>query len=584
MINSQRPIRQWTIAIITSIMFACGLMLPGVAPAQTDNSVGSSEFLRDGGVEEGANLSYVHLPLILQSSQSGSDPTPTPLPGGSTYTGTQGHVTEIALASSQNYSAVDAYTDVDVTARFTNPSGTTTIVRGFWDGERTWKIRFMPMEAGTWTIAINNNRDDAGLTQQATLQVDPADARGFLRRAQDVPQSFQFDNGERFFPLGQTYYEMVNNVRAGGGWKAAIAKSKEHGINKVRFLVHPWGDAQKTYPVSQPFINNDHDRLDLAHWQALDEIIHELNRQDMLADVILFADTPLAFGSQAQDERVLRYALARFAAFPNVTWCLTNEWEYTDKSPSYWDQMGGIVSAEDPFLRAPMGALRPVSIHNKTGGKNGGRFAFFGSDWPAHASIQYGVRSEYTPHADRWANDSILRNDDQGLPVINEEYGYIGETIKNSGKPYDRSAARSAIWAISVAGGYGSIGDWRADNKGTPVSVASNWRDAAEYDDLLRFKTFWSERGLRFWEFTERNGIVEGNRVYAGGAQSNDQIVVYAADGGKVSLDLPEGRTFAATRYDPRTGATQSLGSQSNDVRLDLPRGQDWVIEFIAQQ
>ncbi len=38
----------------------------------------------------------------------------------------------------------------------------------------------------------------------------------------------------------------------------------------------------------------------------------------MAADLILLADTGRAFGTQAQDERYVRYALARFAIAINL--------------------------------------------------------------------------------------------------------------------------------------------------------------------------------------------------------------------------------------------------------------------------
>src|SRR5690606_38065973 len=100
----------------------------------------------------------------------------------------------------------------------------------------------------------------------------------------------------------------------------------------------------------------------------------------------------LAFGTQEQDERYVRYILARYAAFPNVIWCTTNEWEYTDRDEAYWDTIGEIVRSEDPWM-AEGDAYRLLSIHNATGGRRGGKFSFFDSSWPVHVSVQYGVRN-----------------------------------------------------------------------------------------------------------------------------------------------------------------------------------------------
>src|SRR5437899_2231673 len=38
-----------------------------------------------------------------------------------------------------------------LTAIFTSPKGDTRKVYGFWDGAKTWRVRFMPNETGRWT-------------------------------------------------------------------------------------------------------------------------------------------------------------------------------------------------------------------------------------------------------------------------------------------------------------------------------------------------------------------------------------------------------------------------------------------------
>ncbi len=38
-----------------------------------------------------------------------------------------------------------------LTVQFTSQSGVARTVDGFWDGESTWRVRFMPGEAGRWT-------------------------------------------------------------------------------------------------------------------------------------------------------------------------------------------------------------------------------------------------------------------------------------------------------------------------------------------------------------------------------------------------------------------------------------------------
>src|SRR5215470_3165842 len=42
-------------------------------------------------------------------------------------------------------------------AVFKHDSGRTLEAQGFYDGDRTWRIRFMPLEAGRWTYSTRSN-------------------------------------------------------------------------------------------------------------------------------------------------------------------------------------------------------------------------------------------------------------------------------------------------------------------------------------------------------------------------------------------------------------------------------------------
>jgi hypothetical protein len=441
---------------------------------------------------------------------------------------------------------------------------------------------------GSWSYTIASNQNDSGLQRGGTIDVRPAAAgvRGFLRRDPDNPQSFRFDSGERYFMMGQTYYEIVRAARSDAGsppaWQTAVQKSHQSGMNKVRLLAYPWGGTEATspmfFPDSYPFAGNNHDTLDIAHWSALDRVVRYLSDQGMVADVALFADTTSAFGTQAQDDRYIRYLMARYAAFPNVIWCLTNEWEFTGKPQTYWDHVGSIVRNEDPWM-AQGGALRPLSIHNKTSGATGGKFSFFGSPWPVHAVIQYGTRNQQFSNGDQWGNYSITQNDGHGMPVVNDEYGYIGEAN------FTQTQHRNALWSIAMGGGYGSAGDARVFNDG-PGGVAgiiirsAVWHDAPEYQDIKRYADFWTTRGIRYWEMSEQNALVQsGARVYTLG-KPNTEYVVYAAAGGTIKLAIPSGRNYQVTRYNPRDGSSATLGTISGASQWTLPDSNDWVLDI----
>lgn len=465
-------------------------------------------------------------------------------------------VYEVSLTSAGRWP--DPYRGVAVTATFTGPGSVRQTVRGFWDGGNVFKVRFTPTAEGTWRYAIISSPPDSGLTQTGILQVGPPPAgnHGFLRRDEMYPQSFVWDDGARYFMWGQTYYQMILTALADGPWRAAVDRTAAHGMTKIRLLLTTWcaGESARQ-PCASPFVGGDHAVINLPYWQTLDEIIRYLESKGLVADLIIFTDARTAFGTQAQDERYVRYALARFGAYHNVIWTLTNEWNYTRKPQWYWETIGTIVRREDPWMLSG-GFLRPLSIHQRTRVD----FQFFGSSWPVHAVIQYGLRNGRYPNGDEWGSAGILFNRGRRMPVVNDEYGYLGERPQGVVTIFDRDQHRRVMWGIALAGGYGSAGDCGLNAcDGTAPIFSTRWLDRPEYGDIQRLVRFWTGRGIAYWKMTPANQLIRsGTRVYVL-ANPGAEYVAYAAAGGTFSLDVAAG----AYRYqwlDPATGTIASTG------------------------
>ena len=512
----------------------------------------------------------------------------------------QWQVHEIVLSAAQSYQ--NAYTDVTVTANFSGPNNEQRLVAGFWDSGSRFVVRFTPTTPGDWSYTIESNPADAGLTQTGSFTASPAEAsaKGFVRRDPAYPYSFVYDNGDRYFMMGNTYYDMIRTACAGDRWQEGVLQSASYGINKIRIFVHSLGFGQDHvhpdyYPAVFPFIDDNHDQISIDYWRKVDEVMLFLAEHGMVADLILFmkpfvTDDDLAFGTLEQDERYVRYILARYAAFPNVIWCVTNEWEFTGRDEMYWDHIGGIVRNEDPWMEqaTPDGtALRALSIHHATGGRNGGKFKFFDSDWPVHASVQYGVRNVRFVNGDEWGNYSIVQNHGNAMPVVNDEYGYIGE---DEPLVLTREQHRRALWGIVVGGGYASAGDARIFEDGPDgglarVIMTGHWHEAVEYEDIKRVVDFWTTQGIPYWRMMPQNERVQaGANVYvlgtAADAADTREYVAYAAAGGEFTLTLPKG-TYTVSRFDPRTGESAALEDVTGgNASFALPDTQDWVLRL----
>jgi hypothetical protein len=234
-----------------------------------------------------------------------AEPVPT-IPKWSVY--------ELALTATRTWS--NPYLAVDLKAVFTGPGNESIEVAGFWDGGNTFRIRFTPIEEGTWTYATVS--DDSGLDGQlGTIECTrPADrAHGFVR---DDPQHSRiYDDGTRA------------------------------------------GEARRA-PIDPTALLGDH--LDPAQLRATDRQVQSALTDGQIVEMVPFGARGSFEGTDLQDERYLRYIIARYAAYPNVIWCLVPDRSAAAPKPmQFWHISSGIVRDEDPyFAHGPL--VRPLSV------------------------------------------------------------------------------------------------------------------------------------------------------------------------------------------------------------------------------
>jgi len=105
--------------------------------------------------------------------------------------------------------------DTELTVAFKSPTGKTYSAPGFWDGGKTWRVRFAPVECGVWEYAsmCSNVADGALHGKRGTLGANrykgPLEIyrRGFIKTAPGV-RYFMYADGTPFFYLGDTHWSM----------------------------------------------------------------------------------------------------------------------------------------------------------------------------------------------------------------------------------------------------------------------------------------------------------------------------------------------------------------------------------------
>jgi hypothetical protein len=296
----------------------------------------------------------------------------------------------------------------------------------------------------------------------------------------------------------------------------------------------------------------DFSRFNTAYWQRADMAVRLMRERGIVATCILTIEKqglPDEYGARTDDERRLyAYAVARLAAFDNVWWDLGNEHnEYRDTA--WGDYMGAFVKEQDPYHRL-------ASAHGYA------EFAYGGSPWADYIiTQQYGTERE--------VYDWALRYSAVPKPYVNEEYGYEGEDDK-PGHRQNADWVRRCHWAIALAGGYATYGDWHdtAFYTGeTSVGVAAK--------QLVHLRALFEQ--LPFVEMVPAPEVTSEGFCLA---KPGELYLVYLPRGGRAKLRLPEA-DFRAEWVDPRTGDRRpaELGEGATVV---APDEQDWALVLRA--
>lgn len=352
------------------------------------------------------------------------------------------------------------FLDVTFSARFTC-GGTTVDVPGFYDGDGTYKVRFMPQHTGAWTW--QSTSDTAALNGRigAFDCVPPTGGNHGPVRVHNT-YHFQYSDTTPYKPLGTTAY--VWTYQGEDLAKETLDTLAAAPFNKIRFCVLPKHypyNAQEPdrYPFARTMAEGtepddrpapwDPERFDPAFFHDFEHRIAQVRDLGIEADIILFH--PYDSGrwgfdrmDAATDDRYLCYVVARLAAYRNVWWSIANEYDmmtlpmYGVKAESDFDRYAQVVHDSDPY-----GHL--LSVHNWH------TLYDHNKPWVTHASIQGG------PFVEDPVRASLLRQVYR-KPLVFDEVKYEGDIPEDWGNITGQELVHR-FWNATVASAYASHGE-----------------------------------------------------------------------------------------------------------------------------
>lgn len=357
-------------------------------------------------------------------------------------TAEQWGIYELAL---QGSAAGNPFLDVELGAEFSYGHRTVSVT-GFYDGAGVYRIRFMPDTPGRWRYRTYSNSGDLAAAE-GEFQCIPA-ARGNHGPVR-VAYTFHFAyaDGTPYKQVGTTCYAWTH--QGDELEEQTLATLAQAPFNKMRMCVFPKSyDYNHNEPEYYPFERQadgqfDFTRFNPAFFQHFERRVAGLLALGIEADIILFHPYDrwgFITMDAADDDRYLRYIVARLAAYRNVWWSMANEWDLCQsKNMADWDRYFRIVQESDPYNH-----LR--SVHNC--------FTLYdhAKPWVTHQSIQVNDMLGLTFEQITTWRERIKK------PVVIDECCYEGNIPHRWGNITGREMVHR-FWAGTVRGAYVGHGD-----------------------------------------------------------------------------------------------------------------------------
>ncbi len=353
-------------------------------------------------------------------------------------------------ASLNGPGAGNPYVDVELFYTFRH-DGESITVRGFHDGDGTYRVRFSPPTQGSWRYETRSNRPELD-RRSGSFTVGPPSANN--HGPVQVFETFylRYADGSPYHQFGTTCYAWVHQPRK--LQEQTLKTLAASPFNKLRFCVFPksYYIANKNEPDLFAFRKGADGKFDFSRpapdfWRLFERRILDLQKLGIEADIILWHPYDrwgFSEMSDAEDDRYLRYCIARLSAYRNVWWSLANEYDFmTDQRPGGhhgnkqwedWDRFFAILQKEDPHRR-----LR--GIHN------GARWYDHTKDWVTHASLQSSDMK-----------GGVRFRTQYRKPVIYDECRYEGDISESWGNLIAREMVQR-FWLGTLSGCYVGHGE-----------------------------------------------------------------------------------------------------------------------------
>lgn len=462
------------------------------------------------------------------------------------------------------------YIDESFAIQLKSPTGREIAVSGYWYDGKNWKCRIMPTEVGKWTYLSSS--DDPGLDGIAgEFLCIASDHPGMLTIDESNPYGFALSESGPIYWMGETSWCLMSNAVpfSDGTFQQYIDTRKAQGFNNIHFVLGtgglPIGTDNPENEGGNLWLSRSEDRINPEFFKWMDKRVAYLDSSELALGFFITWAQHFATFSLSEYERLERYLISRYSAYPLLHWVVAGEFDEAGSTDDY-NYHGSLIKNTDPY-----GHL--VSIHpgHSDAANLGTNRIFAEQEWCDYVMQQLPRYPGHAPPSE--INEQVVVDRVYDKPVVNIEFGY--EEMDYLGRVMSADDMRRYAWAVACGGGFSSYG-----HSETIRDVQFDVLEAPGVTYFQHLMSFFDK--LNWWNMAPLNEIVESGFCLA---KENERYIIYFPDSGRTKVDFTkiEGM-FRGEWFNPETGEVQSApygyGGERNS--FESPFEDDAVLHLWA--
>jgi len=458
------------------------------------------------------------------------------------------------------------YNDVVLDITYKGPDGREIKFWGFYDGGRTWKIRFMPDRIGTWRYEAAFSDGSAEIS--GTFECVRSDIPGMISVDQTNPQWFGYKGGEhllvRSFHVGDRFFAE--------NWPTLKRKTfldwlEAQGYNMLSVASHYLNRDAKGR--GRGWITPDLWPLNAAEFQKMEVILDDLSERGIIVYPFagFFGQSSDFPNNHREQTEYIKYILARIGAYWNILFNVAgpepnlkpNEFRNAMTAEDI-NRLGREIKKLDIF-----GHL--VSVHNPSGDD-----PFRNEDWLSFVTLQGWKGTNLSD-----VHGGLFKNHHEAKPLYAQEVFWPGNKYHDIRNDFD---IRKKAFVIIMSGAAINYADMDGNSSsGFSGSMEISDRIQARHDIVKKVWDFFET--IPFYRMSPKQRFVDNGFCLADEGRC---YLVYLVGGGAVNVSVSTGLYNVTWINAQNTSDRRYAGMTNNGKNLSAPDdGNDWLLFLTAE-